>query len=128
MDVVNPRDRLANVGLLLIAGAAWLAVGLVFVALDPVGNAGVLLIGAIALGAAVSLTLTPLFWLGGFVFRGRSIAYRGDWWRAARRALLVGLVVTLLVVLRGQGLLTPPLVLFVVAMAAVIELTLWLRR
>ena len=128
MAPVNRADRLANFVLLILAGVAWAAVALVFVNLDPAGNTAVLLAGALLLGGAVALTATPLLWLGGFVSRGRDIAYRGDWWRAARRALLVGLAVTLLVVLRGQGLLTPPLALFVVAMAAVIELTLWLRR
>jgi hypothetical protein len=36
--------------------------------------------------------------------------------------------VTLLVVLQGERLLTPPLALFIVGMAVLIELTLWLRR
>jgi len=129
MSDVNRADRLANLTLLVLAGAAWLSVGVVFIALDPVGNTGVLLAGALLLGAAAALTLAPLLWMGGFVVRGpAAIAYRGDWWRAARRALLVGLGVTLLVLLRGQGLLTPALTLFVVAMAVVIELTLWRRR
>lgn len=126
---MNRADRAANLLLLLLAAAAWFAVGAVLVTLDPTADTGVLLAGALTLGGAVALTLAPLLWLAGFVLRGpRAIAYRGDWWRAARRALLVGLIVTLLVVLRGQGLLTVPLALFVIAMAAVIELTLWLRR
>ena len=106
--------------------AAWLAVAATLLLLDPVGNT--VSCCAAALGAAVALTLAPLLWLGGFVMRGRGIAYRGDWWRAARRALLVGLVVTLLVVLQGERLLTPPLALFIVGMAVLIELSLWLRR
>lgn len=114
--------------LLLLAAVAWAGVAYVVLTLDPVGNTGILLTGALLLGGAVAVTLAPLLWVGGFVVRGRNIAYRGDWWRAARRAALVGLAVTLLVVLRGQGLLTTPLALFVIAMAAVIELTLWLRR
>ena len=125
---MNRADRLANLTLFALAGAAWFAVGATLLLLDPAGNTGILLAGGILLGAAVALTLVPLLWLGGFVFHGRGIAYRGDWWRAARRALLVGLVVTLLVVLRGERLLTPPLALFIIAMAVLIELTLWLRR
>jgi hypothetical protein len=125
---VYRADRLANLALLLAAGAAWAAVALAFIYLDPVGHTTILLAGALLLGLAVALTVAPLLWLAGFVVRGRGIAYRGDWWRAARRALLAGLAVTLLVVLRGQGLLTPPLALFVVGMAALVELTLWLRR
>jgi hypothetical protein len=125
---VNPRDRLANLALFALAAGAWAAAGLTLVTLDPRGNTGVLLAGALLLGVAVCFTLAPLLWLAGFFLRGRGIAYRGDWWRAARRALLAGLAVTLLVVLRGEGLLTPPLAIFVVAMAAIVELTLWLRR
>ncbi|HSH21389.1 MAG TPA: hypothetical protein VK992_02075 [Candidatus Caenarcaniphilales bacterium] len=121
------RDRLANVALFGAAAAAWIALVYVFVNHDPTGNAGVLLAGALLLGAAVGLTLVPLLWLAGFA-RARRIAYRGDWWRAARRAALVGLVVTIFVVLRGPGLLSPPLALFVLAMAVFVELTLSLRR
>jgi hypothetical protein len=126
--VVNRADRLASLTLFALAASAWLAVAATLLLLDPVGNTGVLLAGGLLLGAAVALTVAPLLWLGGFVRHGRGIAYRGDWWRAARRALLIGLVVTLLVVLRGERLLTPPLALFIVAMAVLIELTLWLRR
>ncbi len=125
---MNRADRLANIALLVVAGLLWVAVAAAFLTLDPAGNAAVLLAGALLLGAAIALTAAPLLWLGGFVLRGRGIAYRGDWWRAARRALLVGLAVTLLVVLRGQGLLTTPLALFILGMAALVELTLWLRR
>src|SRR5829696_7195609 len=128
MAVVNRADRLANLMLLVGAAAGWAAVVAAFTTLDPLGNTAVLLAGGLFLGGAVALTLAPLLWLAPFVLRGRGIAYRGDWWRAARRALLCGLVVSLLVVLRGQGLLTPPLALFVVGMAALVELSLWFRR
>jgi hypothetical protein len=125
---VNRADRIANLTLFALAAGAWAALALTFMTLDPVGNTGVLLAGGLLLGAAVAFTLVPVFWLAGFTFRGKAIAYRGDWWRAARRGLLVGLAVTLLVVLRGEGLLTPPIALFVVAMAAIVELSLWFRR
>ena len=121
------RDRLANVALLLAALAAWSALAYVVLNHDPAGNAGVLLAGALLLGTAVALTLLPLLWLAGFA-RAHRIAFRGDWWRAARRAALVGLVVTIFVVLRGQGLLSVPLALFVLAMAVFVEVTLSLRR
>lgn len=121
------RDRLANVALLLAAVGAWAALAYVVLNLDPEGNAAVLLAGALLLGAAVGLTIAPLLWLAGFA-RAHRIAFRGDWWRAARRAALVGLVVTIFVVLRGQGLLSVPLALFVLAMAVFVEVTLSLRR
>lgn len=121
------RDRLANVALLASAALAWAAVGYVLLSLDPMGDAGALLAGALLLGGAVALTLVPLLWLAGFA-RARRIAYRGDWWRAVRRGALVGLVVAIFVMLRGQDLLTTPLALFVLAMAGFVEVTLSLRR
>ena len=124
---MNREDRLANIALLGGAGLAWLAVAVVLVAFDPTADATVLLGGALLLGGAVALTVVPLLWLGAFAI-GRRIAYRGDWWRAARRGLLAGLVVTIFVVLRGQDALSLPLALFVLAMAVLAEVTLSLRR
>lgn len=124
---MNTADRAANVGLFAVALAAWAGLAMIAFNLDPRGNAAVLLGGALLLGAALAATLTPLLWLVGFV-RGNRIAFRGDWWRAARRAALVGLVAIIFVLLRGQAALNLPLALFVVAMAALVELTLSLRR
>ena len=124
---MNGADRLANVGLLALCLAAWAGVIFVLVGLDPRANAQVLLAGALLLGVAVATTIAPLLWLAGFARQGR-IAYRGDWWRASRRAALIGLVVAIFVVLRGEDALNLPLALFVVAMAALVELTLSLRR
>jgi hypothetical protein len=121
------RDRVTNTALLGLAAAAWAAVAVVLVRYDPVGSPAVLLGGALLLGGAVALTLTPMLWLAGFVL-GRRIAYRGDWWRAARRGLLVGLVVTLVVLLLGQDMFSPPIGIFIVVMAALVEMTLSLRR
>ena len=121
------RDRLASVGLFAAAIAAWAAVAYVLLFLDPRGNAAALLAGALLLGAATTLTVMPVLWLIGFG-RAHRIAYRGDWSRAARRALLVGLVVAIFVFLRGQAALSLPLALFVVAMAVLVEVTLSLRR
>ena len=86
---VNSRDRLASLGLFFAAALTWMAVGYVVTTYDPRGQAWVLLAGGLLLGAAVALTLAPLLWLAVFV-RHRRIAYRGDWWRAGRRAALVG--------------------------------------
>ena len=123
---VNRGDRWANVALFAFAAAAWIGVAFVFQTYFPRENAATLLAGALLLGAAVTATLTPLFWLGRFVTT-RRIAYRGDWWRALRRGALVGLVVTLFVVMRGMGAFSAPLLLFVVVMAVLVELTLSLR-
>lgn len=124
---MNRADRLTNLVLLTVALATWAVVALILVTFDPRTDAAVLLAGALTLGAAVAGTLAPLLWLIGFALQGR-IAYRGDWWRAARRAALVGLIVAIFVVLRGEGALNLPLALFVVAMAVLVELTLSLRR
>ena len=116
-----------NLTLFALAAAAWLAVGYVFTNVDPRGDASAVITGAVLLGGAVALTLAPLLWLATFATH-RRIAYRGDWWHAIRRAALVGLVVLLLVLLRGQDALSPPLAIFVVTMALLVEVTLSLRR
>jgi amino acid transporter len=126
------RDRLANVTLIVSALAAWAAVGLLFTTYSPFdaaghGDAPVQLAGALLLGLAVALTLWPLFWLTAFA-RRRRIAHRGDWIRAARRGLIAGFVVVLLVVIRAFGAFSLPLAAFVVAMAVFVELSLTIRR
>jgi hypothetical protein len=125
--LVNRADRMANFGLFALSLVAWIGVAVVLVAFDPRTDAVALLAGALLIGAAVALALMPLLWLVGFASQGR-VAYRGDWSRAARRAALVGLIVALFVVLRGENALNLPLALFVVAMALLVELTLSLRR
>ena len=117
------RDRLLNVSLLLAAIGAWLAVAWVLTSTSPRDDARIQAAGALLLGIAVALTLLPLFWLASFA-RRRRIAYRGDWSRAARRALLSGGVVTTLVLLRVLGAFSLPLAAFVVAMAILVELIL----
>ena len=104
-----------------------MAVWYVFTSFDPRVDSTMLLSGALLLGAAVSLTLAPLLWVGTFV-RNRGIAYRGDWARATRRAALVGLVIVLFVLLRAQDALSLPVAAFIVTMAVLVELTLSLRR
>ena len=123
---MNRADRLANIALIVFAVTAWAAVAFLFANNAPDEGATPLLAGALLLGAAVALTLAPVLWLFGFVRHNR-IAYRGDWWRAFRRGALAGLVVTLYVFMRGQGLYSLPLMLFIVAMAVLVELTLSLR-
>lgn len=100
---------------------------LLFSTQSPVGNVGVQLLGAGLLGLAVALTSVPFLWL--LVYgRNRRIAFRGDWVRAARRGIWVGLVTALFVVLRAQAAFTLPLALFVIVMVALVELTLTVER
>lgn len=121
------RDRMANLGLFAAACVAWTAVAALFATRSPTGEPGVLLSGALLLGAAGGLTMAPLFWLAAFARKGR-IAYRGDWIRALRRGALVGLVIALFVMLRGQEAFSPPIAIFVVVMAVFVELILTLQR
>ncbi len=121
------RDRLLNVSLFLAATAAWSAVAWLLTSLTPRDDARIQAAGALLLGVAVALTLLPLFWLASFA-RRRRIAYRGDWSRAGRRALLAGGVVTLLVLLRVLGVFSLPLAAFVLAMALFVELIVSARR
>jgi hypothetical protein len=123
---MHPRDRVANLVVLGLAGLSW-AVTLVFLAMrSPRGDPGAQLLGAALLGISFGLTSGPLFWLVSFA-RRRRIAYRGDWLKAARRGAWVGLVVAFFVLLRAQEALSLPIALFVVAMVVFVELTLSVR-
>jgi hypothetical protein len=101
---MEARDRLANLGVFGAAFVVWILVGLV-----------------------VGLTMIPLFWLAAFG-RHRRIAYQGDWLRAIRRGAWVGLIVTVLVVLRLQGVLELPIAVFMIALVVVAEATLSAER
>jgi len=87
----------------------------------------VILIGAVAIGAAIGITAWPLFWLASYA-RQRTIAYRGDWLRAGRRGLWVGLVVGLFVELRVLDVFSIPIALFIVVLVVFAELTLSFER
>jgi hypothetical protein len=121
------RDRLTGLALILLAIGGWAAVAWLLVSISPVGQPLVQLAGAVAIGTAMGLTAWPLFWLLGFA-RQRAIAYRGDWARAGRRAVIVGLTVAVLVMLRGQSTLSWPLAAFVVTLAVLVEVAFSLRR
>ncbi|MDQ2964715.1 MAG: hypothetical protein M3R57_02575 [Chloroflexota bacterium] len=124
---MEARDRLANLGLFGAAALMWILVGLVVTTRDPKVDPGAGFVGAILIGLAVGLTAMPLFWLSVFA-RHRRIAYRGDWTRAIRRGAWVTVVVTVLVVLRLQGLFEPAIALFILAMVLVAEATLSVER
>jgi len=124
---MESRDRLANLGTFAAAAVVWILVGLVVTTRDPVLEPGAGFVGAALMGLAVGLTLIPIFWLIVFA-RHRRIAYRGDWVRAVRRGAWVGILVTVLVVLRIQDLLAWPIALFMIALAVVAESTLSAER
>lgn len=124
---MRARDRLTGLSLLLLAIGAWASVAWLVVSVSPVGRPMVQLVGAVAVGTAAAATVWPLAWLIGFA-RQRGIAYRGDWSRAGRRAVLVGLTVAVLVMLRGQAVLSLPLAAFVIALAVLVEVAFSLRR
>ena len=70
--------------------------------------------------AAAGLVVVPFAFLGEFVLR-RRIVYRGAWLRAARRGVLVGVVIATLAGLRLGGALSVPGAMFVVLLAAAAE-------
>jgi hypothetical protein len=118
---VSVRDRSITLALVVAALVAWFGVVLVFLSLSPVGDAGVQLLGAIALGVAVALTAWLLLWS---MRRGAP----GSLVTAGRRAGLAGLVVSILVVLRVLDAVALPVVLFLVIGAILVELAFTLRR
>ena len=120
---MQPRDRRLALLLLAIAAVAWVGVALVLLNVDPRGDAGAGFIGAGALGVAVAATFAPLLWLVAFT-RHRRIAYRGDWARAVRRGIWLGLLVAVFVVMRLNGVFQPQIGLFFAALALVAEVTL----
>ena len=100
---------------------SWFVVALVFTTLSPEGSAAVQLLGALALGAAIGLTVWPLLWSPNRTNPGSLIT-------AARRSALVALVVALLVLLRAIDVVTLPVLIFVIVGAVVVEIGFSLRR
>jgi hypothetical protein len=121
------RDRLANLTLLGLAVAAWVAVGVVITTRDPFVDHTAGYVGAACIGLAAGLTSAPLAWLVVFA-RHRRIAYQGDWLRAARRGAWLGLFVAVLIVLRLVDAFQLPIVLFLAAIFVVAEVTLSAER
>ena len=124
---METRDRRANLAVFGVAFIAWVVVGWVVLNLDPRADPSAGFIGGVAMGVAVGLTTTPLFWLAAFS-RHRRIAYRGDWVRALRRGGWVAILVGLFIVMRVQGIFQPPIGLFLAAMVLVAEMTISAQR
>jgi hypothetical protein len=124
---MEARDRLLNVGFFAAAAVAWLLVWLVVSSRDPYQDPAAGAVGAALIGLAAGLTSVPLFWLAVFGRHGQ-IAYRGDWPRALRRGGWVAALAVLFVALRLQGIMQPPIMLFVLAMILVAETTLSVER
>jgi hypothetical protein len=124
---MEARDRLANLGLFIVAGIVWVLVGLVVTTRDPKLDPAAALVGALLIGLAIGTTTIPLFWLAVFG-RHRRIAYRGDWMRAARRGAWVMVVAAVFVGLRLQGAFQLPIALFVLTMVLIAETTLSVER
>ena len=123
---MSASDRSVTLGLFLSAGLAWIVVGIVFTTLSPLGDAGVQLLGAIVLGAAVALTLWPILWA--LTRGGLDSGIAGRLTLSGRRAGLAGLVVSMLVVLRALDAVSLPVVVFLVVGAALVEVAVSLRR
>jgi hypothetical protein len=125
--VMDARDRTANLGFFGAAAVVWVLVGLVVMTRDPQVDRSAGFIGGFLIGLAIALTLIPIIWLTVYG-RHRQIAYQGDWLRAIRRGVWVGIVVAVLIVLRLQGLLELPIALFMIALVVVAEATLSAER
>ena len=117
------RNRRIALTLLGIAAVGWLIVVAIALAVNPLTDPGMGLVGAAALGFAAGVTVAPILWLVGFA-RQRRIAYRGDWLRAIRRGAWVGLLVAIFVVMRLNDIFQLPIALFLLALALVAEVTL----
>jgi hypothetical protein len=124
---METRDRIANLVLLALALVAWVLVGVLVSTRDPYEDTAAGYLGAVLIGVAVGLTAAPLAWLVVFA-RHRRIAYQGDWVRAGRRGAWIGLLVTVLVVLRLVDAFQLPIVLFLAAIFVVAEVTLSAER
>jgi hypothetical protein len=124
---MEARDRLTNLAFFAAAGVVWVLVALVATTRDPKLDPAAGFVGAVLIGLAFGLTTIPLLWLAAFG-RHRRIAYRGDWTRAIRRGAWIAIVVAILVILRVQGVLQPPIALFIVALVVLAEATLSVER
>jgi hypothetical protein len=125
LGLVSIRDRTVSLILVSAAFIAWVTVGLVFTNVSPVGSAGAQLLGALLLGTAVGLTAWPLLWSAG---QHADRPPGAGLVTAARRSGLIGLVITILVVLRALDAVALPVLIFIVVTAVLVELAFTLRH
>ncbi len=118
---VSATERTITMVLVAAAIAAWFVVAFVLAFVSPEADAGAQLFGAITFGAAVALTLWPLLW-SATRHRPAGLA------TSARRSILAGSVVTILVVLRAIDVVSPVVIIFVIVGAIVIEAAVTVRR
>ncbi len=85
----------------------------------PDATRNVVVVIALA-STAAGLFVAPFAFLAEAVAR-RRIVYRGAWWRAGRRGVLVSLVVATLAGLRLGGALSVPIGIFVLTRGAAVE-------
>jgi len=125
---MSGTHRVAVIGLILAAVLAVLLL-IVFAAnacpvetvTQPCPGAPRNVVIVVALVAvAAGLLVTPFAFLGEVLAR-RRIVYRGAWGRAARRGVLVGLMIAALAGLRLGGALSVPIAIFIVILAGVAE-------
>jgi hypothetical protein len=121
LGAVSARDRSLTLILVVAALLAWVIVAVVLTTLSPVDDAAVQLLGSLALGTAVALTLWPLLWAAQRGVPGSLVA-------AGRRGGLAGLVVAILVILRALDVVALPVVLFLVIGAVLVEVAFSLRH
>lgn len=125
---MSERHRVTVLALILAAVLAGLLLVVFAASACPVETAAqpcpgaprniVLVIGLAA--TTVALTVTPFAFLGEVLARNR-IVYRGAWGRAARRGVIAGLVIATLAGLRLGGVLSVPIAIFIVILAAAVE-------
>jgi hypothetical protein len=121
------QDRLANLALLAAAAGAWFLVWTIVTTRDPIADPAAGYLGAFAIGLGLALTAAPVCWLAVFA-RHRRIAYSGDWLRAGRRGIWLGLLAGTAVVLRLVDAFQLPIILFLAAIVVVAEMTLSAER
>ena len=124
---MEPRDRLTNLGLFGAALVVWILVGLVVTTQDPIKEPSAGFLGAALDGPGGRPDDDPAV-LAQRVRSPQADRLPGRLDARLRRGAWVGLIVTVLVVLRLQGALELPIALFMIALVVVAEATLSAER